>query len=246
MAQVEAMLAGPDPNNPLLNIKKDLIQPLGNRLSFVSDLTENRGLPVSRILMAWQLDDSERLTALFDRALQLGGGALPLQKKVVAGNNVYAFPLGDLIAGQMPAQDVPVPVGTVGFTITKTHMFLTTHVELLDKILTGAGQEGLAENTVYRQIASKFPPKTSAVSYMRGEEQGRAGYQMVKSGQLAKVIRQATQDNPELGNVLGGLIKAIDGSNLPAFDAIKQYMSNSGGYGIMDDKGVQFVQFTLK
>ena len=55
MDQADAMLAGPDPDNPLLNIKKDLIGPLGNRISIMSDMIEEKkGQPTGRVLIAWQ------------------------------------------------------------------------------------------------------------------------------------------------------------------------------------------------
>lgn len=245
MAQVEQLLAGPDPDNPLLNIKADLIKPLGNRLSFVSDVATIRNSPVTRTLLAWQLDDSDRLKSLFERVLALSGGQLPIEKKVVKGDTVYLFPLGDLLQNQMPNQE-EIPVGMVGFTITKTHMFLATHVELLDRILGDNAAESLASTDGYKRVASKFPARTSMISFMRGEEQARAGYEMVKSGQFSKLLQKSSEQNQEVAEILEPLLKSMDGASLPSFDVIKKYMGDAGGFGLMDESGVHFTQFSLK
>lgn len=245
LEQIDAMLAGPDPDNPLLNIKNDLIGPLGNRLSIMTDMLEEKDGPSNRMLVAWQLDDSDKLNALIDRVLQLAGGALPLQDKMVKGNKVYFFPLGDLLAAQMPDQEMPVDVGVVGFTITKTHFMLATHVELLDKVLEAEGKPGLAESPEYQKVAAKFPAQTSMISYTRADEQFKALFQMVKSGQLAKMLRQSIEERDEIAAFLGGIIDSLEGKNLPEFSAVKKYVAPSGMYAIMNEKGIKATLFSL-
>lgn len=246
LQQIEAMLAGPDPDNPLLNIKNDLIGPLGNRLSILSDAVEEKGKPSARVLVAWEVQDSAKLNSLIDRVMQLAGGALPLQDKMVKGNKVYFFPLGDLLAAQMPDQNIPVGIGVVGFSITKTHFFLATHVELLDKVLDYEGKPGLAENADYRKVAEKFPSATSLITYTKSEEQARAAFQAVKSGQVSKAMKQALEQQDEVSAFLGGLIDALEGKNLPEFSAVKKYFLPSGAYAVMNEKGIQLTTFTLK
>lgn len=246
MAQVDAMVAGPDPDNPLLSIKDDLIGPLGNRLSIVSDLAEMDGKPTARTLIAWQLDDSDRLNALIDRIMALLGGTVPLQNKMVKGNKVYFFPLGDILAAQMPDGDMPVPVGVVGFSITKTHFFLTTHVELLDKVLDPEGTTPLAENPEYQKIAAQFPAQSSMIMYAKADEQAKAAWEALKSGALANALRQQMEQSDEMSAFLSGLVDSLDGKNLPDFDVVRKYMAPSGGFATMTDTGVHFTTFSLK
>lgn len=246
MAQVEAMLAGPDPDNPLVNIKNDLIGPLGNRLSIITDTIEEKDQPISRTLLAWELEDSAKLNSLIDRIMQLAGGALPLQDKMVKGNKVYYFPLGDLLAAQLPDQDLGSAVGVVGFSITKTHLMFATHVELLDKALESEGKGGLAGSADFQKVAAKLPPQVSMLSYSKGEAQWRAIYQLVKSGALAKQLRTQLEQRDEIAAFLGGIVDSLEGKNLPEFSAIKKYMTSSGAYAVMTEKGLSFYTFSLK
>ena len=243
MAQVEVI--GPDPANPILDIKNDLIGPLGNRITFLGDMTDEGPVPTSRMLIAWQLDDSRRLQALIDRALALAGGALPLEEKMVKGNKVYTFPLGDLLANQMPDPSMTIPVGTVGFTVTATHLYLASHVEILDRVLNAEGL-ALGESTGYRMVASKFPSTTSMIQYVNAAQQMRSTWQTVKSGQLATLLKQSLSQQPQAEVMLGGIVEALNGENLPDFGAIEKYLRPSGSYGIMDERGIRIFQFTLK
>lgn len=245
MEQVEAMLAGPDPNNPLLNIKNDLIGPLGNRISIVTDYIVEDDTPNPRLLVAWELENSAKLTELFDRLMALAGGALPLETKSVNGNTVYTFPLGDLLAAQMPEGQMPFKLGVFGFTITKTHLMLTTHVELLDKCLnTSSG--GLGETETYKMLAGKMPAEVSMMGISRTDEEARASWGYVKSGKLAELLRSAMESQPDVGPYLSSIIDALDGSNLPEFDKVAKYFVPTGSYAIMDEKGLIYKSFAPK
>ena len=66
---------------------------------------------------------------------------------------------------------------------------------------------------------------------------------MIKSGQLGKALEAAKQpDGPDLS----GLARAIDPDKLPEFSVFAKYLSQGGGFGVMDEDGVTFTQFTLK
>ncbi|QDU64871.1 hypothetical protein Pan216_57640 [Planctomycetes bacterium Pan216] len=245
MAQVDRALSQLDPQNPI-SLKNDIIGPLGNRITAISDLTERDNLPVQRFLIAWQLDDAGRFKAFFDRIMGQLGVVAGFQKKTVKGYDVYTFPLGDVLAAQMPPDQAP-PVGMLGLTVTKTHFMVATFVEVLDMVLNFDGEAGLAETPGYQRVASKFPAETSIITYSQTEVQQRAVWQMLKSGKFAQVLTQAAQADDDVNEYVGGLIQALNGSNLPEFDAVKKYLSSpTGSYGIMDDKGIYFMQFQLR
>lgn len=245
MEQVEQMLAGPDPANPLLNIKNDLIGPLGNRITFISDYITEEGKSNPRFLIAWELENSQKLTELFDRLMALAGGALPLETTSVNGNTVYTFPLGDLISAQVDESQMPFKLGVFGFTITKTHLLLTTHVELLNKCLNPEGG-GLAESEAYKLVASKIPAEVSLIGLSRRDLEAKVSWDYLKSGKLAELIRKGLESQDEVGAFLGGIVDALDGSNLPEFDKVSKYFVPSGSYAIQDEKGVKFLSFTPK
>jgi hypothetical protein len=165
---------------------------------------------------------------------------------MVKGTKVYHFPLGDLLAAQMPDGEMPLAVGEFAFAISKTHFFLTTHVELLDKVLESDGAASLAENAQFKKISAQFPADTSMIMYTQAEEQIRSSWAMLKSGALADMLRAQMEQSDEMNAFLSGLVDSLDGSNLPEFDAIKKYLVPSGGYAIMNDQGLYLMHFSLK
>lgn len=237
-ADAAASMLGGDPNNPLIrSIKEDVIGPLGNRLSLVTDLTEAGGIPTQRILLAWELDSSEKIARIVDQLAGMFGPAIGGEKKSVAGNTVHVFPV--------PIQVPGIPPMRIGLTVTKRHLMVASHVELLDKALAGGGKAGLAESDDFRRIASKFPAQLSGISYNRGEASAGAFWRFMKSGQFDNVLQMALQDDGARA-ALGGLVDAIKGEKLPDFDTVRKYFKSSGGYVVMDDQGMRFVSFSVK
>lgn len=245
MQQVEIVVSNfPSPDNPFItSIKGDVIGPLGNRITTLSDLGESRGKSVSRTLIAWELDDADKFSTLLNNIMLLVGPFL--ETKTVKGATVYTYNVGQILE-QMPDQNAPIPVGVVGFTVANSHLFLTTHIELLDNVLNFTGA-GLSESPEFRKVASHFPANTSAISYARSDAQAQMLWQMIKSGQLSTILRQASQGaEGEWAELLDGWISALDGSTLPDFEKVKHHFTSSGSYSVMDDNGLYGKTFLLK
>lgn len=244
METVNKQLAGPDPDNPLVNLKKDIFDALGNRLTMVSESAEEKGLPVSKSVMVWEMRNGDRFAALIEKLMGMAGGALPIQNKTVKGIKIYTFNAGEMIAAQNPNPDAPVPVGTIGFGVSKSQMYFATHVEVLDKVLQSDGASGLAESPAFRRVASKFPGQASLISFTGSEASMQSVWSMIKSGTIAKAADQMGNDDD--AKPFANFLKAIDGKKLPEFEKIKKYLTPAGGYGIMDDAGLHLNFFSLK
>jgi hypothetical protein len=192
------------------------------------------------------LDDSKKFGDLIERVMGLTRDVLPFDQKVVKGNTVYMLPVGDMLRAQGFEQRTPTPIGVLAFTVSKTHFFVTTHVELLDKVLNFSGPESLAGSAGYRKIASKFEPATSWISYVRTRESFRVTWEQVKSGRFAESVEQAFSTRPAQAEQYAGVVEALRGSNLPPFDAVHQYFLSSGTYSVMSDTMLKIVSFSLK
>jgi hypothetical protein len=237
-ADAAAAMIGGDPNNPVIrSIKDDLIGPLGNRITLLTDLVESEGLPASRILVAWELDNGEKIARILDALMNSFGPAVQAERKSVKGGTVHIIP-GPPIPGLPPMR--------FAFTATKRHLLFTTHVELLDKVLTAEGRPGLSESEDFRRLAGRFPAQVSGISYNRAEAEFRALWRMVKSGQLSQMLQAGLAQDPNAQAALGGLVEAFNGKNLPEFDSIRKYVKSTGGYAVMDDQGLKLVSFSVK
>ncbi len=217
---------------------------LGERLTIVTDLTESRGFAVPRMLLAWERrhipggDTSVKTLQLL--LLQATEKASPIttKRKTPGGKTIILRDYGGQLEKRL-GPDQPVPVGQVAFTVTDTHVFLATHVELLEKVLNHEGP-GLAESPDFQRVAAHFPAECSLISFHTPEHK-RLLFQALKTGRLPGIL-----EGKFTTTLFAGLTQALDGRKLPEFDAIKRFFTPSGGYAIMDDSGFHYTFFSLK
>jgi hypothetical protein len=247
--QIEENLKSfPDPANPLItNIKKDVIEPLGDRISFVLDRGDFQGRNQFRLLFAWKLRDSDRFSRLVSGLIAQAGPLVT--EKQVKGFNVYVFPPfpapGGIPARKgAPRTDPPIWVGNAAISVTKSHFFATTHVEMIDRTLNYQGQPGLAEHPPAGKVLAKAPEAPSAVLYVRPEEFGRFLYYGVVNEIYPTRVADFT---------MGKKSKVVlppresEKPTLPPFDDIKKYFTApAGGYVTVEEGTVKFAIFSLK
>ena len=138
--------------------------------------------------------------------------------------------------------NVEVP-DSISLAIAKGNLFVTTEPTLLEQVLRSGGQP-LADSPEYQAVAKQLPESASTHAYARPEESARILYDMVKSGQLGKALQQGAKGgNAEDLKKVGD---AIDPNKLPDFSVFAKYLSAGGGFGVPDDEGMTFTQFTLK
>ena len=66
---------------------------------------------------------------------------------------------------------------------------------------------------------------------------------MIKSGQFEKALEgAAVAGGPDMSK----LGKILDKDKLPDFSVFAKYLSQGGGYGVMEDEGITWTSFTLR
>jgi len=244
---LQKSIGGPDGNG--LDFKKDVIAPLANRVTVVSDVKKSDAAAKAdaqeipqRTVVAVALKDVKTFQGSFQKILALLDNAP--KKREFQGTTIYDFELPDLpVAGANAAKlDGPLSVA-----IAKDNLFVTTDTTLLEQILRGGGQ-GLAESPAFQSVAKFYPAQSSTLSFQRPEDQAKAFYDMVKSGQFKKAIDEAAKNAPKDPN--GGdapkVPDLIDTAKLPDFSVFAKYLAPGGGFGVGDEDGMTFTQFTIK
>ena len=66
---------------------------------------------------------------------------------------------------------------------------------------------------------------------------------MIKSGQFEKALSGVAAAG---GSGVSKLGKLIDKDKLPDFSVFAKYLSQGGGYSVMEDDGMTFTNFTLR
>lgn len=235
--QIEAMekqISGAD--GAPLSFQNDVFGPIGNRITIISDFKKPITEKSERALFAVALEDQKGFQATFHRILSLAK-IIP-QKREFQGTTIYDFDASGLT---MPGGDAPLK-GPISVAIAKQSVFITTAVSLLEQVLRPGGPS-LADNPEFQAVARHFPEATSTLSFQRPEESARLLYDIVKSGQLGKALEGAKTPD---GGDLKKLGEAIDPAKLPEFSVFTKYLTPGGGFGLTDDDGAVFTQFTLK
>jgi len=234
---LEQQLVGPDGGDPV-SFQKDIFGPLGDRLTVISDFKKPLKDDSQRVLFGVALEDPKAFQNTLNKAIGLAK-ATP-KKRDFQGTTIYDFALPETPAANNGASN-PFK-GPISVTIAKETLFVATEPALLEQVLRGSGQS-LADNPAFQAVAKEVPDQTSTLSYVKPEESARQSYEMFKSGQFEKALAAgAAAGGPDMSK-LGAL---IDKDKLPDFEVFAKYLSQSGGYGLMEDDGMTFTTFTLR
>ena len=235
MLQVlQQQLVGPNGGEPL-DLQKDIFGPLGNRLSVVSDFKKPIKEDSQRFLFGISLTDVKKFQSSLNKIIEIAGGAPA--KRDFQGTTIYDFKLPEMPNAAAAGDKNPLKNGTASLAIAKDTLFVASEPALLESALRGGGST-LADSPDFQAVAKQVPSKSSSISYAKSDEAARASYDSIKSGDFEKQFK-AAPNAPDLS-------KFFDKSKLPDFSVFAKYLSASGGFGLMEDDGVTFTNFTLK
>jgi hypothetical protein len=238
---LEQQLVGPEGGEPL-NFQKDIFGPLGDRLTLISDFKKPIKEDSQRMLLAISLEDAKAFQSTLNRLLQIVQAAP--RKREFQGTTIYDFDLPNL--PNPNAGNLQAIKGSVSLAVAKNTFFVTTDTTLLEQVLRPAS-DNLTDNASFQLVAREIPERISGMSYVRPDEQARLTYDLIKSGQFDKAIRQAAgagvagarQQVPSLDKILST-------DKIPDFSVFAKYLSPGGSYSIMDDDGFTMTGFTLR
>lgn len=230
---LEQQLVGPNGGEPL-SLQKDVFGPLGNRVTIISDVTKPIKEDSQRTLFAVALDDSNAFGKTLEKLFDLA--ELQPKKREFQGTTIY-----DIEPDLAAAGGVNVEAGKLSIAIAKDTLFVTSNVTLLESVLRG-GSDKLADLPAYKAVSRHFPASTASISFSAAEEASRATYEMLKQGQLDQALGAAAQ---QAGGDAPKVDQFFDPKKLPDFSVFAKYMSNGGGYSVVDEDGVTQVQFML-
>lgn len=229
--QVQKALNGPD--GPGIDLKADLIGPIGDRITIVSDFKKPITEKSQRILLAVALEDSKAFQETLNKIFNAAG--VQPKSRTFQGATIYDF---DVPAELGEQAGIP---GPISLTIARDALLVATEPSILEQVLRPGGPS-LADSPEFQKLAQFYPTTASTLSYQRPEEQIRLLYNMIKSGQLQEALKQAAANDPNAPD----LDQVLDPKLLPEFEVIEKYLAPGGGYGVMDTSGATFTQFTTR
>lgn len=236
---LEQQLVGPEGGQPL-SFQKDIFGPLGNRITMISDFKKPIKEDSQRVVAAIALDDAKAFQNTLNRILEIAR-ATP-KKRDFQGTTIFDFELPEL--PNQGGVQAPRIKGPVSVAIANDTLFMTTDGELLEQILR-PGAVPLSESSAYQTVAKELPEKVSGMTFVRPDEQARLSYDMLKSGQFEKAIKQAVEAGRQ-GKPGPEIPQLIDPNKLPDFEVFAKYLTLGGSYSVMDDDGFTQTGFSLR
>ncbi len=234
MNVLEQQLVGPNGGEPL-SFQKDIFGPLGDRITIISDFKKPIKEDSQRMLVAVALEDSKKFQATLNKLIVLASGSP--KKREFQGTTIYDFAMPAL--PNQPANS-PFNGGTISLAIAKDNLFVSTEPGLLELVLRGGGAS-LADNPEFQKVTKDTPSQTSTISFAKSEDSARASYDMIKNGSFEKALKNAN-GGPDLSK----LAELFNKDKLPDFSVFSKYLTQGGGYGVMDEDGMLFTSFTLR
>ena len=235
---LEQQLVGPNGGEPL-SFKKDVFDPLGNRITVVGDFKKPITEDSQRMLVGVALEKASDFQNTLNKLIALAGGSP--KKREFQGTTIYDFEIPDL-PNANPNVNANRLKGPISVAIAKNTLFLASEPTLLELVLRG-GAPTLADSAGFQAVAKEIPALTSTLTYVKPEESARLSYEMIKSGQFQKALSgAAAAGGPDISKVG----KLINKDKLPDFSVFAKYLSQGGGFTVMGDDGVTITSFSLR
>jgi hypothetical protein len=252
-----------DPNGPQIDLRKELVAYLGERMTILSDYV----LPITpkseRMMFAVEVTHPEKVAETIHRAMESDPDARKLE---IDGHVVWE------IINQQDDEIPELTIDTPGFgpvaeeeeeegqrllpnaaiTVVHGQLIVATHVDFLSKIMgPEVSGERLSDSADYRlvqaQLTTLGADEDSFRFFTRTDEEYRPTYELIREGKMPEA---ETLLGRALNRMLGpdeeGVLRQqqIDGQQLPEYQIVRRYLGPGGLYVRSLDEG-WFITGTL-
>lgn len=255
-----------DENGPKIDVRKDLIAYLGNRVTIISDLQ----LPITpkseRMLVAVETTNPEQLAITIQKQMETDEDA---KRRIINGHVVWevvdeqselpmvtienspAFGAGLAADEEEPAEKPLLPNSAV--TVAYGQLFVATHIDILAKVLADEAARGKLSNSAdFRRVEAEIEklhlPEESVRVFTRTDDAYRGTYELLRAGRMPEAESMVGKLlNSIMGEGKEGVLRTqrIDGSKLPEYDMVRRYFGPAGMTVTTEADGWMLSGFTL-
>jgi hypothetical protein len=256
-----------DPAGPMIDIKKELVDHLGERVVVVSDVAVPVTTKSERLIVAIEITNSKVVA----KTLQKNFEADPKAKKREIGDHIIWEVINEengepealviegdgFVAAEAKEEEVaeaePI-LPNMAFTVFEGQLMVATHVEFLQEVMSKAvANKPLTDFDEYARVQTAITRlgagQDALRSFTRTDESYRGTYDLIRQGKLPQAETILAR---VLNNVLGSGKKTdvrqqeIDGSKLPPFEQVQKYLGPAGAYLHTEENGWILVGCLLK
>jgi hypothetical protein len=256
-----------DENGPKIDVRKEIIAFLGNRVTIISDLQ----LPITpkseRMLVAVEATDSKKLHDAVKRWMESDPDT---KRREINGHEVWEvvdteaeLPMVTIenspTFGNASSADEPedpeekalLPNSAV--TVAHGQLFVATHIDILTKVLANLEEREMLVNSpdykrVQEQLGKLALSEQFGQTFTRTDDAYRGTYELLRAGKMPEAESMMGKIlNSLLGDGKEGVLRTqrIDGSKLPEFEMVRRYLGPAGLTATTEADGWFVTGFTL-
>jgi hypothetical protein len=266
----EDVLAGirDDENGPHVDVRKELIAHLGERIVMLSDYHLPITTKSERILLAIETLNPTAVATTIERMMKVDPNArrrefnnhviwemveeenaLPM---VVIENQPGLTEIAAKPADEEKDNEPRLPPNSA-VSVAHGQLLWATNIDLIIKILSQPqGQEPLSDSVdlklVQEELRKFTAAESSAMTFSRTDEEYRSVYELFRQGRMPE---SETMFGKLLNLILGDnkagvpRTQRLDGSKLPDFEAVRRYFGPAGVTINSEENGWFLTGFTL-
>ncbi len=254
-----------DENGPQIDIRRDLVGYLGNRVTIISDLQIPITPKSERLLFAVEAKDEKHLASVIKKWMETDPDT---RKREIAGHVVWEIVDEKAELPMITIENSPFdrPADTdvdeeeeralppnSAVTVAHGQLFVATHIDILTKVLTefenGTKLAASADYLrVQGELAAIAQPEQFGQSFTRTDEAYRGAYELLRTGKMPESeSMMGKMLNSLLGEGKEGVLRTqrIDGSKLPDYDMVRRYLGPAGMTMTSEATGWLLTGFTL-
>lgn len=236
-----------------LDIEKDVIAVLDNRVTYLSWFEKPARLNSQSQLVALKLKDPAAFRGTLDKTMERF--ADNWEKKTFGSVPYYAAKIPEGQRPRAPGDNQPggvrlelrSPEGCVG--VLGDYLVVADSSNLLQHCVSAQSDaaRGLKSELDFKLIASKIRRQVGGqepgmLTFNRPEEGMRAMYEVAK----AENTRQMLAAQAERNSFFRGLNDAVSKNALPPFGVFAKYLAPGGGMVVDDETGIHYMAFGLR
>jgi hypothetical protein len=258
-----------DPHGPKIDLRKELIELLDQRITVVTDYQMPITTSSERILIGIQVkkDKDQDVAKAIEKSMKGDPNAKPrkvgdlviweIVEQEESDSGVPEVQFGDEPSlnvekkKPMKGEDRLFPHAAI--TVVKGQLFVASHMDFLQKILKSHESRDLLRNAADYQLVNEtidgMQPKENCVRvFSRTDEEYHPTYELIRQNKMP-------ESESMLGRILNQLFgegkkgqprhQKLDGSQLPEYDTVRHYLAPAGLQATAEKDGWFIKGFTV-
>jgi hypothetical protein len=271
---LQRQLVDPETGEPL-NFKQDIFDPLGDRITIISDFkkpvteqsqrmrlvvrlqdlverlggTWNEGRD-ERMLLAVALEDSKTFQNTLNKLIALSG--LQPRKREFQGTIIHDFDVPEVAlryreGSRSAGRENPGKVQLMGpvSVAIARETLFISREPTLLEQVLRGGGPSLGDTEAYRTFSREVPDRVSSLSYVRPDLKARLTYDMVKSGQFEAAL-PLPGTAVAVGPDFSWLTELVEKGKAPEFSVFARYLAQGGRFSESSEDGLTITSFSLR